>query len=183
MPERTPGRCWHGTAGLLAAVLAVSFVNPVQRARFRSCDVSQYIHDQWESDRGFPAVLCMDITQTSDGYLWIAAEKGLVRFDGLTLPSFSNRQALTSETRSPRCWGLAADTDSVSVGSAGERHARGVIATARFEDLPSSLSAQGGQLACLTSHAPDSQPGVRWLPTVTAMVSVEVDGAHDLRHS
>ena len=46
--------------------------------------MSQYIHDQWESDRGFPGGAVSGITQTADGFLWIAAEKGLVRFDGLT---------------------------------------------------------------------------------------------------
>ena len=42
------------------------------------------------------------ITQTADGYLWIAAEKGLVRFDGVSFrlfePSGSTRRP------APRCW-------------------------------------------------------------------------------
>jgi signal transduction histidine kinase/ligand-binding sensor domain-containing protein len=46
--------------------------------------MSQYIRDRWESDSGFPGGPVYAITQTADGYLWIAAEKGLVRFDGLT---------------------------------------------------------------------------------------------------
>jgi signal transduction histidine kinase len=45
--------------------------------------MDQYIHDRWESDRGFPGGAVHGITQSTDGYLWIAAEKGLVRFDGL----------------------------------------------------------------------------------------------------
>src|SRR5262245_22263192 len=45
--------------------------------------MEQYIHDRWESDRGFPGGAVHGITQTIDGYLWIAATKGLVRFDGL----------------------------------------------------------------------------------------------------
>jgi signal transduction histidine kinase/ligand-binding sensor domain-containing protein len=46
--------------------------------------LSQYVHDEWTDDRGFPGGAVYAITQSSDGYLWIGAEKGLVRFDGLT---------------------------------------------------------------------------------------------------
>jgi signal transduction histidine kinase/ligand-binding sensor domain-containing protein len=45
--------------------------------------MEQYIHDRWESDRGFPGGAVHGITQSADGYLWIATDKGLVRFDGL----------------------------------------------------------------------------------------------------
>jgi ligand-binding sensor domain-containing protein/signal transduction histidine kinase len=45
--------------------------------------MSQYVHDEWTSDRGFPGGAVHAVTQTTDGYLWIGAEKGLVRFDGL----------------------------------------------------------------------------------------------------
>ena len=46
-------------------------------------DVSQYIRDEWTSGQGFPGGPVYAIAQTPDGYLWIGAEKGLVRFDGL----------------------------------------------------------------------------------------------------
>src|SRR5262249_60325711 len=50
--------------------------------------MNQYIHDRWESDRGFPGGAVHGITQSTDGYLWIAAAKGLVRFDGLVFRPF-----------------------------------------------------------------------------------------------
>jgi signal transduction histidine kinase/ligand-binding sensor domain-containing protein len=46
-------------------------------------DVSQYIHDEWGSEQGFPGGPVNAITQTPDGYLWIGTEKGLVRYDGV----------------------------------------------------------------------------------------------------
>ena len=46
--------------------------------------ISQYLRDRWGSESGFPGGPVYAIAQTSDGYLWIGAEKGLVRFDGLT---------------------------------------------------------------------------------------------------
>src|SRR5262249_47713947 len=75
------------SAGVLTAMAVVAFgaapaaIDP-QRA------MSQYIRDRWGSDNGFPGGPVYAITQTADGYLWIGAEKGLVRFDGLTFRLF-----------------------------------------------------------------------------------------------
>jgi ligand-binding sensor domain-containing protein len=67
----------------LAALTAVCGVAPAaaldpQRA------MSQYIRDQWGIEKGFPGGRVHAIAQTVDGYLWIASDKGLVRFDGFT---------------------------------------------------------------------------------------------------
>ena len=45
--------------------------------------ISQYVQDHWGSEQGLPRGAVYAITQTSDGYLWIGTEAGLVRFDGL----------------------------------------------------------------------------------------------------
>jgi ligand-binding sensor domain-containing protein len=45
--------------------------------------MSQYVHDRWGGDRGFPGGAVRAIAQTADGYLWIGTERGLIRFDGL----------------------------------------------------------------------------------------------------
>ena len=44
--------------------------------------VTEYIRDRWDSQKGFPGGPVYAIAQTSDGYLWLGTEKGLVRFDG-----------------------------------------------------------------------------------------------------
>lgn len=44
--------------------------------------MSQYVHDQWGVEQGFPKGPVYAITQTKDGYLWIGTDEGLVRFDG-----------------------------------------------------------------------------------------------------
>ncbi|NIM10420.1 MAG: helix-turn-helix domain-containing protein [Candidatus Aminicenantes bacterium] len=49
--------------------------------------VDQYLVDQWNTADGIPSNSIHAIEQTPDGYLWIAASKGLVRFDGI---EFSN---------------------------------------------------------------------------------------------
>ena len=44
--------------------------------------VSQYVRERWSADQHFPRGSVYSITQTPDGYLWIATETGLTRFDG-----------------------------------------------------------------------------------------------------
>jgi len=48
-----------------------------------SLDVSQYAHTSWKIREGFAAGTIHEIVQTPDGYLWLATESGLLRFDGV----------------------------------------------------------------------------------------------------
>ncbi|HKB11825.1 MAG TPA: two-component regulator propeller domain-containing protein, partial [Vicinamibacterales bacterium] len=50
--------------------------------------LSQFLRDRWDKSSGFPGGQVYAITQARDGYLWVAAEKGLVRFDGLRFHLF-----------------------------------------------------------------------------------------------
>jgi ligand-binding sensor domain-containing protein/signal transduction histidine kinase len=43
---------------------------------------SQYVREQWTSETRFPGGAVNGIAQTSDGYLWIGTDRGLMRFDG-----------------------------------------------------------------------------------------------------
>ena len=55
--------------------------------------ISQYIHDVWQTDRGLPQSTVVAIVQTSDGYLWLATQEGLVRFDGIRFTVLDKRNA------------------------------------------------------------------------------------------
>jgi len=46
-------------------------------------DISQYAHTSWKIRDGFTRGEILDIAQTSDGYLWLGTEFGLLRFDGV----------------------------------------------------------------------------------------------------
>jgi len=46
-------------------------------------DVSQYAHASWRDSDGFAKGYIAGFAQTSDGYLWLATEFGLLRFDGV----------------------------------------------------------------------------------------------------
>jgi signal transduction histidine kinase/ligand-binding sensor domain-containing protein len=50
---------------------------------------AQYGFEVWTVDNGMPENEIRGITQTPDGYLWIATFNGLVRFDGVHLTVFS----------------------------------------------------------------------------------------------
>jgi len=50
--------------------------------------ISEYLRDTWGSETGFSPGSVSAIAQSSDGYLWIGTEKGLIRFDGLSFRSF-----------------------------------------------------------------------------------------------
>ena len=102
--------------------------------------MSQYVRDEWTSDRGFPGGPVHAVTQTTDGYLWIGAEKGLVRFDGLT---FRLIEPKGTPNAAPAVLGVVAAPD----GSVWAR-LRGIGAA--------SVSARG-----LREHSDDARiPGI-----------------------
>ena len=77
-----------------AILVGAIAVWPIDAARAMDPDraLSQYIRDRWQKNGGFAAGPVYGITQTRDGYLWIAAEKGIVRFDGLRFRLFQPLQ-------------------------------------------------------------------------------------------
>jgi ligand-binding sensor domain-containing protein/signal transduction histidine kinase len=79
-------------AGYLLAYLS-AFAGPAgaldpQRA------MSQYVYEHWGPERGFPRGPVYAIAQSSDGYLWIGTQGGLVRFDGVNFRLVRNEAAL-----------------------------------------------------------------------------------------
>ena len=50
--------------------------------------ITEYMIDAWNTDSGLPTNSIVTLLQTSDGYLWIGTEEGLIRFDGVTFTIF-----------------------------------------------------------------------------------------------
>src|SRR5262245_48810812 len=63
------------SAGMAHAQPPTSALDPAVR-------VSQYAHTAWRVRDGFFGSAPYAMGQTTDGYLWIGTEAGLVRFDG-----------------------------------------------------------------------------------------------------
>ena len=72
----------------LVAVVALVCCAASALAIDPSRTLSQYVHDTWGTERGFPSGTVSSIAQTPDGYLWIGTDKGLARFDGLSFRRF-----------------------------------------------------------------------------------------------
>src|ERR1700704_3406591 len=70
--------------------------------------MSQYIHDRWGPERGFPRGPVYAIAQTPDGYLWIGTGAGLVRFDGWEFRLIKDESGAFTITS---VLGLATDND------------------------------------------------------------------------
>jgi len=66
---------------LLICTLLVSLA-PTADALNPDRDIHQLAHRWWGEKDGYPA-RAQDLAQTTDGFLWIATDKGLFRFDGV----------------------------------------------------------------------------------------------------
>jgi signal transduction histidine kinase/ligand-binding sensor domain-containing protein len=69
--------------------------------------MSQYVHERWGTEQGFPPGPVYAMAQSGDGYLWIGAQAGLVRFDGLNFRLIRDVPALVKTS----VLGLTSDRD------------------------------------------------------------------------
>lgn len=56
-----------------------------------SRDLSQFNRQSWLTENGLPQNTVHSIVQTQDGYVWIATEEGLARFDGVRFTVFDKQ--------------------------------------------------------------------------------------------
>jgi len=89
-------RHFNSTTQLLAVIILIQLswcsIWPLDPDK----NINQYLVDQWDMADGLPSNEIRSITQTPDGYLWLATPKGLVRFDGmrfLTIP-FADKEKI-----------------------------------------------------------------------------------------
>ena len=82
-PSPPRGRRWIARTLVVACACAFALARSAAALDAERA-IGQYLRDRWGSESGFPGGPVYAIAQTSDGYLWIGAEKGLFRFDGLT---------------------------------------------------------------------------------------------------
>jgi signal transduction histidine kinase/ligand-binding sensor domain-containing protein len=77
----------------------------------------RYLSQQaWSTEEGLPQSSVHSIAQTADGYLWLATEGGLVRFDGVGFRIFDRSQEPAFKSDDVCC--LAVDGSDLWVGTA-----------------------------------------------------------------
>lgn len=84
--KRTRGRGKFAAATLFFIALLLPFVPAL--ALDPSKALTQYSTDVWGIEQGLPQSSIKDIAQTRDGYLWLATDEGLARFDGVQFVVF-----------------------------------------------------------------------------------------------
>lgn len=92
----------------LVAVCATVWA-PVAHALDPHRLLEQYIRDRWTDEQGYQGGTVNAFAETPDGYLWLGAENGLIRFDGLTFRIFNHANTDLFQ-RSP-VLGLATDPE------------------------------------------------------------------------
>ena len=72
-------------------------------------DVRYLKHQSWSTEDGLPQNSVRQIYQTQDGFLWVATEAGLARFDGLGFQVFDHQSQPAFRNDDICC--LVADAD------------------------------------------------------------------------
>ena len=76
----------------MAVPLLLALIPPPSMALHPQRAANHYTIENWGPRNGFPEETIFAITQTVDGYLWIATPAGLVRFDGQDFTFFDRER-------------------------------------------------------------------------------------------
>jgi len=102
--------------------------------------VTQYVHDTWRKDDGLPQNSVKEIVQTRDGYLWLATQDGVARFDGVRFTVYNTRT--TPAFLDDNVWALREDRDGrLWIGTRGGLMARtgsGFLSYTTADGLPAN---------------------------------------------
>jgi signal transduction histidine kinase/ligand-binding sensor domain-containing protein len=75
---------------ILSAALLAGLCLPARAAGAGDAEPG-YHSETWTTERGLPGDTVRAVTQTRDGYLWVATQAGLARFDGVRFHVFSKQ--------------------------------------------------------------------------------------------
>lgn len=96
-----PGRLPALTLAVLAfALLAAA---PAVRALDPQKSLTQYGHEVWTTEHGLPQNSIQGVVQTTDGYIWLATQEGVVRFDGVRFTVFDKRSLPLMKSNNVLC--------------------------------------------------------------------------------
>jgi ligand-binding sensor domain-containing protein/signal transduction histidine kinase len=122
-----------------------------------------YEHQTWRTENGLPQNSVHSIAQTADGYIWLATEGGLARFDGLKFVVFDSENTPELRNNNIRCL-LEAKDGSLWIGTAD-----GLIRR-RNGRLSTFTTAQGLPSNNVLSMGEDAAGALRVITTEGAAV-------------
>jgi signal transduction histidine kinase/ligand-binding sensor domain-containing protein len=96
-----------GLRGLFVGLAGFFLIHPVYAVDPNRA-MTQYVRDHWGVEQGLPKGPLYAITQTTDGYLWIGTQSGLLRFDGWNFTLVQDPSGAFSVTG---VYGLTPDED------------------------------------------------------------------------
>jgi ligand-binding sensor domain-containing protein len=115
--------------------------------------LTEYTHTVWTHKDGIPSAFIYSITQTQDGYLWLATTDGLVRFDGVQFVHWRPKTGYTALLGVVRSL-CAAPDGSLWIGTAA-----GLVGHIRGDDL--TTTSVGAQVEAML----EDRDGTLWVTT------------------
>src|SRR5438477_10846816 len=89
-------------ASILCLILLLCFGCRLALALDPARDLSQFNAQVWLTENGLPQNTVHSIAQARDGYVWIATEEGLARFDGIRFTVFDKQNTPELKTNDIR---------------------------------------------------------------------------------
>lgn len=115
-------------------------------------EINNLGHQSWSTENGLPQNSVHQVFQTSDGYIWIATEDGVARFDGTDFKVF-NHENTAAFTSSDTCCFAQDASGSLWIGTADGlvRYVAGRFRHYPVSDVVVALSTdRNGRLLVLT---------------------------------
>ncbi len=155
----------YAAAALLVAVAAPVFALEL------STSLANYGRQAWAAENGLPQNTVQALAQTTDGFLWLGTEAGLVRFDGVEFQTYDRNSKPGLPGDDVRCL-LVAEDGALWIGTnAGlARWKDGDVTTFTTQDgLPDDrivALAEGsdGRILPWTEKGPAHQEGEKFKP-------------------
>ena len=82
---------WRRAATALRSAMEYLLLGTLLASSSPGQQLTQYSHKAWRVQEGIFDAAPVSIAQTTDGFLWIGTENGLVRFDGADFESWNDR--------------------------------------------------------------------------------------------
>ena len=126
--------------------------------------IAQFVHKSWDAKSGAPPNITA-ITQTKDGYLWLASSKGLYRFDGMEFERFE--PAGETPTSGPVYSLLSTANGDLWVGSAAM--GIGVVRNGKSRNYTTPDGLPEGAVLSMI----ETQDGLIWAATQGGLVNFD----------